>query len=163
MEKAPILHSMKKTNLTLIIKSLPLLLVGIIGFQGCNTTTVQYDIPEPFVDETVYLSDPSSFNLTVIGGQLLLPSAGHAGILIYRRSYDQEYYDFAAYEAACPSHWADGCGTLSSSNGDLYFTCGCDAHQYQLLDGQSIDTSYTLPIKEYRCQYDGVNIIRISN
>ncbi|CAI8380425.1 MAG: Uncharacterised protein [Cryomorphaceae bacterium] len=163
MEKPPILHSLLKPILTLIIRTLTLLLAGMFALQSCNTTTVQYDIPEPFVDETVYLSDPSSFNLTVIGGQLLLPNAGHAGVLVYRRYYDQEFYDFAAYEAACPTHWADGCGTLSTSNGDLYFTCGCDAHQYQLLDGQSTDTSHVLPIKEYRCQYDGVNIIRISN
>jgi len=147
----------------LIIRALTLVITATFALLSCNTTTVQYDIPEAFVDETIYLSDPSSFNLTVIGGQLLLPNAGHSGILLYRRSYDQEFYDFAAYEAACPTHWSEGCGTLTSSNGDLYFTCGCDAHQYQLLDGQSTDTSYILPIKEYNCQYDGINIIRISN
>lgn len=147
----------------LIIRALTLVITATFALLSCNTTTVQYDIPEAFVDETIYLSDPSSFNLTVIGGQLLLPNAGHSGILLYRRSYDQEFYDFAAYEAACPTHWSEGCGTLGSSNGDLYFTCGCDAHQYQLLDGQSTDTSYILPIKEYNCQYDGINIIRISN
>src|SRR6056300_1589863 len=107
--------------------------LSLVAF-GCNTTSVQYDIPEPLVDETVYLSDPSSFNLTVIGGQLLLPNSGYGGILLYRRYYDQEFYDFAAYEAACPEHWADNCGTLTSSNGDFYFTCGCNGHQYQLLD-----------------------------
>ena len=45
-------------------------LVVILGLMllatGCNGTSVQYDIPEPLVDETIYLSDPSSFNLTVI-------------------------------------------------------------------------------------------------
>ena len=45
---------------------------------------------------------------TVIGGQLIIPNAGHSGILIYRRYFDQEYYDFAAYELACPYHWNDG-------------------------------------------------------
>lgn len=135
----------------------------IFSLQSCNGTRVEYDIPEPFIDQTIYLSDPSSFNLTVIGGQLWLPNEGHAGILVYRRYFDQDFYDFAAYEMACPYHWADGCGTLESSNGDLYFTCGCDAHQYQLLDGQSIDTNFVLPVKSYHCTFDGVNIIRITN
>ena len=142
-------------------------LVVILGLMlmatGGNGTSVQYDIPEPLVDETIYLSDPSSFNLTVIGGQLIIPNAGHSGILIYRRYFDQEYYDFAAYELACPYHWNDGCGLLTSSMGDLYLTCGCNDHKYQALDGQSIDTSYTLPVKEFSCQFDGGNIIRITN
>ena len=142
-------------------------LVVVLGLAltalACNTTQVQYDIPEPLVDETIYLSDPSSFNLTVVGGQLMIPNAGHSGILIYRSYSDQEYYDFAAYELACPYHWNDGCGLLSSSMGDLYLTCGCNDHKYQALDGQSIDTSYILPVKEFSCQFDGGNIIRITN
>ena len=142
-------------------------LVVVLGLAltalACNTTQVQYDIPEPLVDETIYLSDPSSFNLTVIGGQLIIPNVGHSGILIYRRYFDLEYYDFAAYELACPYHWNDGCGLLTSSMGDLYLTCGCNDHKYQALDGQSIDTSYTLPVKEFSCQFDGGNIIRITN
>jgi len=144
-------------------KTLHLGFISILLLFGCNRNTVQYDIPEPLVDETIYLSDPSSFNLTVIGGQLLLPNAGHAGVLVYRRYFDGEFYDFAAYEAACPEHWTDGCGVLSSVNGDLYYTCGCDQHQYQLIDGQSIDTNFTLPIKEFTCTFDGVNIVQISN
>ena len=144
-------------------KTLHLGFISIFLLLGCNRNTVQYDIPEPLVDETIYLSDPSSFNLTVIGGQLLLPNAGHAGVLVYRRYFNGEFYDFAAYEAACPDHWMDGCGVLTSVNGDLYFTCGCDQHQYQLIDGQSIDTNFTLPIKEFTCTFDGVNIIQISN
>ena len=144
-------------------KTLAVSAVTIWLFSTCNTSSVQYDIPEPFVDQTIYVSDPSSFNLTVVGGQLFLPNEGHAGILVYRRYFDGQFYDFAAYEAACPTHWADGCGILESSSGDFYFTCGCDQHQYQLLDGQSLDTNFRLPVKEYRCTYDGVNIIRITN
>lgn len=144
-------------------KTLAVTAVTIWLFSACNTSAVQYDIPEPFVDQTIYVSDPSSFNLTVVGGQLLLPNAGHAGILVYRRYFEGQFYDFAAYETACPAHWADGCGVLESSSGDFYFTCGCDQHQYQLLDGQSLDTNFLLPVKEYRCTYDGVNIIRITN
>lgn len=154
---------MSKRLYILIFSRLALISVLFGALCSCDTNVVQYDIPEEFVDETVYLSDPSSFNLTVIGGQLLLPNSGYGGILLYRRYYDQEFYDFAAYEAACPEHWADNCGTLTSSNGDFYFTCGCNGHQYQLLDGQSTDTSYVLPIKEYKCSYDGGNIVRITN
>lgn len=141
----------------------PLLLLAFSTI-ACNSTAVQYDIPEPFVDETVYLSDPSSFNLTVIGGQLELENAGYGGILVYRRFFNQEFYDFAAYELACPEHWMESCGVLEFSLGDLYLTCPCDGgHQFQLFDGQSVDTSYILPVKEFPCQFDGGNIIRITN
>ena len=152
-----------KMRILLNFSGLIVILGPMLMAIGCNGTSVQYDIPEPLVDETIYLSDPSSFNLTVIGGQLIIPNAGHSGILIYRRYFDQEYYDFAAYELACPYHWNDGCGLLSSSMGDLYLTCGCNDHKYQALDGQSIDTSYTLPVKEFSCQFDSGNIIRITN
>ena len=148
-----------------VLKNKTLTLAAGIVFIlfACDTSNVQYNIPEPFVDETIYVSDPSSFNLTVVGGQLLIPNAGHSGILVYRRYFDGQFYDFAAYEAACPAHWVDGCGTLESSSGDFYFTCGCDRHQYQLFDGQSLDTNFRLPVKEYRCIYDGVNTINITN
>jgi len=152
-----------KMRILLNFSGLIVILGPMLMAIGCNGTSVQYDIPEPLVDETIYLSDPSSFNLTVIGGQLIIPNAGHSGILIYRRYFDQEYYDFAAYELACPYHWNDGCGLLTSAMGDLYLTCGCNDHKYQALDGQSIDTSYTLPVKEFSCQFDGGNIIRITN
>ena len=152
-----------KAKITLNISKLVVLFSLILLVSGCNTTSIQYDIPAPLVDETVYLRDPSSFNLPVVGGHLILPNAGHGGILIYRRYFDQEYYDFAAYELACPYHWNDGCGLLSSSMGDLYLTCGCNDHQYQALDGQSIDTAYVLPVKEFSCQFDGGNILRITN
>ena len=152
-----------KIRIPLDFRGLVTILSLFVIASGCNSTSVQYDIPEPLVDETIYLSDPSSFNLTVIAGQLVLPNAGHGGILIFRRYFDQEYYDFAAYELACPYHWTDGCGLLTSSMGDLYLTCGCNDHKYQALDGQSIDTSYTLPVKEFSCQFDGGNIIRITN
>lgn len=154
---------MSKRLYKLKYKALGGLATAMLVLNACNNTRVQYDIPEPLVDETVYISDPSSFNLTVVGGQLLLPNAGHAGILIYRRYFDGQFYDFAAYEAACPEHWTESCGIMESSNGDFYFTCGCDDHQYQLLDGQSVDTNYTLPIKEYNCTFDGVNVVRITN
>ena len=85
-----------KTRIPLNFRGLVATLGLALMAAGCNSTSVQYDIPEPLVDETIYLSDPSSFNLTVVGGQLLLPNAGHGGILIYRRYFDQEYYDFAS-------------------------------------------------------------------
>lgn len=136
----------------------------VLSALACNTTPVQYDIPEPFVDQTIYLSDPSSFNLTVVGGQLYLPNVGNGGVLVYRRFFDNSFYDFAAYELSCPDHWMENCGTMSTSLGDLYMTCPCgNSHKYQLLDGQSLDTNYILPIKEFRCQFDGGNIIRITN
>ncbi len=72
-------------------KTLAVSAVTIWLFSTCNTSSVQYDIPEPFVDQTIYVSDPSSFNLTVVGGQLLLPNAGHAGILVYRRYFDGQF------------------------------------------------------------------------
>lgn len=147
----------------MINRSLIIAVLSVFALLGCGGQRISYDIPEPLVDETLYLSDPSSFNLTVLGGQVVIPQAGHGGILVYRRYFDQEFYDFAAYELACPEHWMESCGELTSINGDLYLTCGCDQHQYQLLDGQSIDTNYFLPVKEFRCSFDGVNIIRITN
>jgi hypothetical protein len=104
---------MKKLE-ALNIKGLILVFTGVFTIVGCDSTNVNYDIPEPYVDETIYLSDPSSFNLTVIGGQIYLPNAGHGGIMIYRRYYDQAFYDFAAYELACPYDWADAAKDLSS-------------------------------------------------
>ena len=94
---------MSKRLYRLINNPLQALLLLAIGLSACNNTNVVYDIPEPLVDETVYVSDPSSFNLTVVGGQLLLPNAGHAGVLVYRRYFDGQFYDFAAYEAPVQS------------------------------------------------------------
>lgn len=142
------------------------IIAGIIALMvpACESNIVRYDIPDSYVDISVYLSDPSSFNLTVVGGSLWMPNEGYGGVLIYRRYYNQAFDDFAAYELACPTHWADGCGTLEHTAGSLYITCPCpDGHTYQVFDGQSTDTNHVLPVKEYTASFDGINLLTVVN
>lgn len=118
-------------------------------------------LPQISFNQTIYLSNPSSYNLQFVGGWIL-HEGGLKGIVVYRKKFDQLYDDFVSYERACPQHYPDQCGQLIVVD-DIYLQCSCDnTHQYLLIDGQPLDGSQ-YAIRTYNTQFDGNNLIQVSN
>ena len=132
----------------------------VVASVSCKKRTEEPLIPNVTVNEIVYLSNPSSFNLQVQGGWVY-NTGGYRGLVVYRKYFAQQYNDFTGYERACPLHFADDCGQMTVVD-DIYLECPCTGHQYLLFDGQPLDGSQ-FPIRFYNTQFDGLDIIRITN
>lgn len=133
----------------------------VVASMGCKKQTQETLIPNVAVNEVVYLSNPSSFNLQVQGGWVY-NTGGYRGLVVYRKYFAQQFDDFIAYERACPQHFADGCGQMTVVD-DIYLECPCTGHQFLLFDGQPLDGG-PYPIRFYNTQFDAQSgIIRITN
>ena len=118
-----------------------------------------HPVPYVPVNEVVYLSTPSGYPLQFVGGTVVLPDAGVRGIVVYRRTLQENVDDFAALDLCCPNHLEAGCGLELEDN--LYAVCPCDGQRFLLFDGQPLDGN-TYPLLPYRISYDG-NALRIRN
>lgn len=142
--------------------TLPLTLwITLVALGGCSKNRAQYQIPNVYVNELIYLNLPGSFDLTVQGGWIYHPG-GYSGLVVYRRNFDQGPNDFVGYERACPVHWNESCGQMEVKD-NLYMECPCGPHKFLLFDGTSLDQASPLPLKSYNTYFDGANQIRITN
>ena len=132
----------------------------VVASSSCKKQTNESLIPNIAVNEYVYLKNPSSFNLQAQGGWIY-NNGGYAGLVVYRRYFAQQYNDFIAYDRACPLHFDQACGTLKVVD-DIYLDCPCTGHQYLLFDSQPLDGN-SPQLRFYNTQFDGTNVIYISN
>ena len=128
-------------------------------FASCGDSN-PHPVPYVPVNEVVYLSTPSGYALQFVGGTVVLPDAGVRGIVVYRRTLQENVDDFAALDLCCPNHLQAGCGLELEDN--LYAVCPCDGQRFLLFDGQPLDGNTTYPLLPYRISYDG-NALRIRN
>jgi nitrite reductase/ring-hydroxylating ferredoxin subunit len=82
-------------------------------------------------------------------------------LVVYRRYFNFQFDDFITYDRACPLHWEDDCGTLEVVD-DIYLECPCTGHQYILFDGSPV-AGDSPPLRTYNTDFDGQNVIRITN
>ena len=132
----------------------------VVASGGCKKQSNINDIPNVAINEFVYLNLPSSSNLLVPGGWIY-NNGGYAGLIVYRRYFNQQYDDFASYDRACPLHYQQACGTLKVVD-DIYLECPCTGHQYLLFDGLPLSDN-SPQLRFYNTQFDGLNIIHIVN
>ncbi len=121
-------------------------------FLGCQNDIPQ-QIPNVFVDEFIYLNNPSSQPINFIGGWIYHPG-GYKGLVVYRRYNNGDGNDWVAYERACPDHYARDCGTLNVDD-DIYLKCPCDDTEYLLFDGTVTSGSSQYPILNYHVDFLG--------
>lgn len=145
-----------RKGITLISLAL-LLLSGV----GCKKQQNFYDIPNVAISEFIYLSNPTNFDLQVLGGWVYR-QAGYRGLIIYRRYMNFDDNDFVAYERACPLHYASDCGIMTVEDG-LTIVCGCDGKEYSLFDGSPFVDNPSPSVKFYRTTFDGINTIHVTN
>jgi nitrite reductase/ring-hydroxylating ferredoxin subunit len=142
------------------MKDLTLILTLVLTLVACKRQNQQNNIPNVAVQEFVYLNTPQGFNLTVQGGWIYNPG-GVKGLVVYRRYFNFQFDDFITYDRACPLHWEDDCGTLEVVD-DIYLECPCTGHQYILFDGSPV-AGDSPPLRTYNTDFDGQNVIRITN
>lgn len=145
------MHFAKKINLFLLLITL-LLPVG-----ACHKTQEHETIPNVAVDIYIDVNSTLYLQLNTVGGWVYL-TGGYKGILVYRIS-DAE---FVAYDRTCPydPHVAES--RLEMDLGNLTVLDTVCESRFVIIDGSVIEGPATLPMKQYRTDFDG-NILHIFN
>ena len=82
---------------------LTLIVLGVAS--SCKKNETSY-FPSVAFEQRVYLSNPSSFDLSVPGGWIYT-DGGYKGLIIYRRYLNGGQDDFIALDRGCPTHYSE--------------------------------------------------------
>lgn len=145
-------QNVKLPNAYLCRMSRKLFFILPFFFLACNDDLPQ-QIPNVFVNEYVYLSNPSSQPINFIGGSIY-HQGGYRGLVIYRRYMNGDSNDWAAYEQACPDHYSRDCGLLEVDD-DIYLKCPCDDTRFLMFDGTVTEGESTYPVLQYKVNWQG--------
>ncbi len=127
--------------------------------SGCRKNN-QRDFPVVSFDERLFLNNPSNIELQNPGGAVY-HFGGFRGLIVFRRFVNNDVRDFAAYDRACPQHYAEDCSLLELSEDRVFVECPCHGEKYLLFDG-SPGQDATISLVEYQCTFDG-SVIRVRN
>lgn len=115
------------------------------------------NIPYVFVDLTI---DPKFNNLNNVGDVEVF-TGGYRGVIIYRASLEE----FIAFERTCTYDPEKICSKLYIDPGSQILAIDtCCGSTFLLLDGIPTKGPATIPLLQYRTQYDPVNsLLRVYN
>ena len=114
-------------------------------------------IPNMFVNQYVYVNNPTNFKLNAIGGWIYL-TGGVRGIILYRKSSDE----FIAYERNCTWQPNDACATLSVDSTNVSISDHCCSSKFVIMDGSIQQGPATIPLRRYQAAFDG-SVIHVFN
>jgi len=136
-------------NCILYIKKI-LIITSVVFLFSCNSETEQMPY-QYFPAFTINLSEPSFFDLNVVGGHVMV-TGGIKGIAIYHQSKDV----FVAYERCCP--YDPGCGRVyfDDENNNLIDTC-CNSEFSLILGGVVVYGPSTQSLRKYVTEYNPNN------
>lgn len=134
------------------------LLLTLVIFSGCRKER-NHPVPSIPFDFQIDLSLPSYQPLTGTGGWAYV-NGGLKGIIVYRRSFDE----FVAWERQSPTDPEGACSTGLTPNEDNFLQLDdpCSDATFSMYDGSPMANS-EWGLRGYRCQWDGSNLLRISN
>ncbi len=132
-----------------------LLCLPLIGIWSCRRQ--QQAIPYVFVDLYLNIDNPSNFLLTSPGGWDY-KNGGSKGLIVYRKQEDQ----FVVFDRHCTYNADNACGAASVDSTNIQISCDCDGSVYQLHDGSVIQGPATLPLHQYRSDFNG-SVLHIYN
>lgn len=117
------------------------------------------NIPDIYVDEFIYLSQPAYVNLNAIGGYVYLNNAGSRGIIVYRKSLNE----FVALDRNCTFDPQQACATVIVDNTNFFASDTCCNSKFQINNGQVVQGPASLPLKAYQTEFDGSSTLHIYN
>jgi len=137
---------------------LQLFLFLLLLFAGCKKRN-EHPVPSIAFDFQIDLTLPSYSDLNGVGGWCYV-NGGLKGIVVYRRSYDE----FVAWERQSPEDPKGECesGLLTNADNFLQLDDPCSDAQFSMYDGSPIQNS-EWGLRGYLCEWNGSNILRISN
>ncbi len=128
---------------------LALVLLALPFFSECSKTDPNNVIPNVFVDVTININEPSSFNLQPIGGWVYF-NGGSNGLVIYHSNADE----FKCYDRHSTYDVASWC-QVSVDSSNFYLNDTCSASQFSIFDGSVTRAPANIPLKQYPTTFDG--------
>lgn len=141
----------------IIMKKILILLAVFPLLFACDPGNINYknpNLPNYPVNLSINMNLPQYSNLQFPSNHIVDYSQGVAGIVVFNTGSS-----YAAYDLACPNQqWGTACSTGMTING-IEAHCNCDTAEspYNLFSGQSPGQQY--PMKPYRVQMSGGNLI----
>lgn len=131
-----------------------LLLVFLISlpFGGCKKEDYA-EIPNVYVNLYLDISSTLYIELASVGGYVNI-TGGYKGITVYRASTDQ----FMAYERCCPYDADVSSARIEVDPSGLTLTDSTCGSTFLILDGSPVSGPATMPLKQYRTDFDGDNL-----
>ena len=139
------MNKITKLNFFLIIT-----LISIF-FIKCDKN--QSNIPNVYVNFTIYLDSPEHIDLAVVGN-LVFINRGVNGIVIYRSGIDE----FHAYDRTCTYNPDDNCAVTNDENSSVLVKCLCCGSKFSLSYGDVTEGPATIPLKEYNTNFNGTSL-----
>ncbi len=129
-----------------------LFLVVAYFIVGCHKDN-NGRIPEVYVDFYVNINDPQFFNLQSVGNYVYV-KGGVAGIVIYRQSVAA----FVAFDRCCSYKPDDRCQVEIDTTTNQKLVCPHCHSEFSLNDGSVLKSPATLPLKQYKADFDGEKV-----
>ncbi len=133
-----------------------MLLAGLMIAGACKKN--KDNIPDVYVDEYIYLSQPANVNLNAIGGFIYIANAGARGIILYRKGLNE----FVALDRNCTFDPQQACATVTVDNTNFFAADSCCGSKFQISNGQVVNGPASMPLKAYQTEFDG-NVVHIYN
>jgi len=140
-------------------KYISLLLVITAGL-GCDSDDFRSNnryLPNYNFSIDINLDQPLYSQLQFPANPVLITQAGIGinGVIVTNTGSG-----FSAFEASCPNQELSACSPLQIDG--INAICPCDEVEYNLFTGQA-STEVEFPLKPYRVQQTGPNMIRVYN
>jgi len=130
----------------------------LASLAGLSCKKQKDNIPDIYVDEFLYLTQPSNVNLNAIGGYIYLHNAGARGIIVYRKSTSE----FTALDRNCTFDPNAACATVIVDNTAFFAEDTCCKSKFQINNGQVTSGPASLPLKSYQTEFNGT-VLHIFN
>jgi len=149
---------MKKPNLKPKVRFFLIIALLLTIFVRCNEKGTKF----PYVSVYITLSLDTQLENMVVGDFREIDGYGLGGLIIYRSDFNQ----FLAFDRACTHEASSDCILQKDSEYEGVLVCPCCGSEFWMvssLAGGVKETPATYPLKQYRCTFDGINTIRVTN
>lgn len=132
-------------------KKVGLFFILTVLLAGCKKK--KDDVPDTYVNVTIYTTEPSFANLNAVGGWIYV-NAGYKGIIVYRKSQE----DFIALERACTFDPQSECDGITVTTDNITAQDTCCGSKFLIFDGSITQGPATAVLSQYRTSYDGTTL-----
>lgn len=134
------------------IYKLALVLLALPFISNCSKNSPDNVIPNVYVDVTINVNEPSSFNLQPIGGWMYY-NGGSNGLVIYHSNVNE----FKCYDRQSTYNVNDWCQVHVDSSG-FKLVDTCSLSEFSIFDGTVIKGPATIQLKQYPTTFDGTYV-----
>ncbi|MCD4736819.1 MAG: hypothetical protein K8R53_12305 [Bacteroidales bacterium] len=135
-----------------IIPGFTIITLFIVLLSGCKKEDDAGDIPGVYVNFVIY---PNSIDYITAGGYKYINHQGYRGIIVYRI----DLYNFMAYDRTCTYDPEKECAIVEVELSGITAVDSCCMSKFNLIDGSPFDGPATIPLKQYKTNFDGNQLV----